>query len=147
VSDAIYCLSCGYDLRGSRTSDGACPECGQRFDLRNPRTYARSLYDVWPTTEFKFVLVTEIASLVIVFGFMLLTRLGLSDAWNAVMLIGCLSVFAVLVFRCFILIYSWLALAIGFRRVPPNKRLLFTAVMLSPTLITGAFWLWIEMRG
>lgn len=34
----IICKECGYSLAHNRT--GRCPECGGRFDLRDPWTYA-----------------------------------------------------------------------------------------------------------
>ena len=37
-----YCKSCQYDLRGS--VDPSCPECGQKFDPNNPKTYRLNPY-------------------------------------------------------------------------------------------------------
>ncbi|MFK7789819.1 MAG: hypothetical protein AB8C95_10060, partial [Phycisphaeraceae bacterium] len=140
MSNAIYCIACGYDLRA--TASGVCPECGQGYDPSNPRTFARSLYDVWPSTELKLVLISEIVLLVLYFGVRLLTASRL-DIWDSLLLMGCFFLLIAMMWHCFILIYSWVALAMSFRRVMPRKRLIYTLVMLSPTLITGSFWLWI----
>lgn len=144
MSDGIYCLVCGYDLRG--TASGTCPECGQGYDSSNPRTFARSLYDVWPPTEFKLVLISEIVLLVLYFGVRLLTA-SRSDIWDSILVLGCGSLLIAMMWHCFILIYSWVALAISFRSVLPRKRWIYTLVMLSPTIVTVLFWLWIESRG
>lgn len=143
MSEAIYCLSCGYDLRATET--GACPECGQSFDLSNPKTYAKSRYDVWPPTQFKLVLISETVLLILFFGVRLLASSNAGGVWNPLILFGCFALLGAMAFHCFILVYSWISLAISYNKVIPGKRLLYTVVMLSPTLITAAFWLWITL--
>ena len=36
----MWCVACGYDLRGLR--GGRCPECGRGFDPKDPATFRRS---------------------------------------------------------------------------------------------------------
>jgi hypothetical protein len=38
-SSDVYCLACGYSLRGLERS-GRCPECGRAFDLDEPATFS-----------------------------------------------------------------------------------------------------------
>jgi hypothetical protein len=41
----MYCKECGYSLK--KLIDSECPECGHRFDIRDPTSFARHRR-IWP---------------------------------------------------------------------------------------------------
>jgi hypothetical protein len=62
-SPLTFCRRCGYDLHGLPNS--RCPECGNSFDLGNPRTYRKNPFSFWRNRWLR-----RIAVLIVTFTFL-----------------------------------------------------------------------------
>lgn len=126
----VYCKRCGYSLRGIES--GACPECGQVFDLNNPRTYLRFAikelpFDVWITLVLQVVVLVLVAALWIITIY-----LNWSDWWR----------FNGPYFSCGVFMLQLAAMFCGlasavthYRRTVPGYRIRLVVVALIPWLI------------
>lgn len=101
LSSHRYCLRCRYVLDG--LSSSRCPECGQRFDADNPKTYATQLRQ---THQLNRILPITLAALpflvleIVCVGFVRETAGEIvSGLFGAVVIVGNLVVFAGILLR------------------------------------------------
>jgi hypothetical protein len=109
LPETMYCLSCGYDLRG--LPENRCPECGRAFDPNKPTTYITRV-----ESGRRYLLLASLGIIAVGLAFMVAwladrcdTVLPFSEWWT---LLGPLLLVAGLCLQFYVLVVS----IVAFRR-------------------------------